>query len=307
MQIKCSKCGFENQMGAIFCRQCGEKINMDEISPESLEKGKSKENAGKAAAKSVRWTVRILILLILVGLVGTALAPWGLPVYTAPDETSDDFKKKEEKALSKLQMWSAKEDPRTSAFAETRKRHSDLQLIMKVKFSMEELNILFSKHFLKPGENKNKVWTLEHVVFSEENDRIRMLVFAKLFDFVPVVFRADGMAAAGGSAETPLTIHVDSSAIGHLPLLYCNSFVSTRLAKAFSGNGEIKLVFERAESVSLDDDALVFKFRLPENKEDEGNEAGAKSSAAPDAGRTAAPVSKGKKKSGKKKPKKSQD
>ncbi len=29
MLIKCVKCGFENQLGSIFCRGCGEKIDMD--------------------------------------------------------------------------------------------------------------------------------------------------------------------------------------------------------------------------------------------------------------------------------------
>ena len=29
MLIKCKNCGFENQMGAIFCRGCGEKIDLE--------------------------------------------------------------------------------------------------------------------------------------------------------------------------------------------------------------------------------------------------------------------------------------
>ena len=296
MQIKCSKCGFENQMGVIFCRQCGEKINMDEISPESLEEGKSKENAGKTAGKIIRWTVRILLLLIVLGLLAAVLAPWGLPVYTAPDETTDEFKKKEEQAKFKLELYSAEKAPR---------------FLKPVSFSMEELNILFSKHFLKEGENKTTAWTLEHVVLSKENDRIRMLVFAKMFDHIPVLFRADGMVSAGGSAETPLAIQVDSAAIGHLPLFYCNSFVSSKLVKILSGNDEIKRIFERAGSVSLKEESLVFDFRQPEKStasEVETAEPPKVKAASPsDTESAPAPAKKGKKKSGKKKSKKSRD
>lgn len=251
MQIKCSKCGFENQMGAIFCRQCGEKINMNEITPESLDENRNKAGAGKTVGKIVRFAVRVLIPLVILGVAAAALAPWDLPVYTAPDETTDDFKKNEGKAQLKLEVCLAAKEPR---------------FLKPVKFSMEELNILFSRRFLKPDENKTVVWTLEHIVLSEENDRIRMLVFAKLFDVVPVVFRADGMPAAGGSPEIPLTVQVDSAFIGHLPLLYCNSFVGAQIAKFLSGNDEIKSIFGRAGSVSLDDDDLVFDFSPSENK-----------------------------------------
>lgn len=295
MQIKCSKCGFENQMGVIFCRQCGEKINMDEVSPESLEKGKNKENAGKVVGKIIRWTIRLLLLLIIIGILGAALAPWGLPVYTPLDESADDFKKKEEQALFKLELCSAEKAPRK---------------LKPASFSMEELNILFSKHFLKEGENKTTAWTLEHVVLSKKADRIQMLVFAKLFDCIPVVFRANGMASAGGSSETPLKIQVDSSFIGRLPLLYCNSFVGSKLEKILTENDEIKRVFERAESVTLEDEALVFKFRQSEKTtagEGDAAESEAKASSSSDSDSSSTPAKKSKKKPGKKKSKKSRD
>ena len=40
MMIKCQKCGFENQLGAIFCRQCGGKLELDALRPEVKDKKK---------------------------------------------------------------------------------------------------------------------------------------------------------------------------------------------------------------------------------------------------------------------------
>lgn len=263
MKIRCAKCGFENGKGAAFCCNCGEKLNATAaeqpsrpVSPEK-KAGKAEKKvvlkkageAGKEAAKIISRIVKILVLLALLGIAAAALVPWDLPVYTAPDESTNDYKKKEETALFKLQLCTAEKLPR---------------LFKAVKFSMDELNILFSRHFLKSGENKTIAWSLDHVVFSEENDRIRMLVFAKMFDTLPVVFRAEGLPAAGKSAEMPLTIQVDSATIGHLPLPFCNSYVGPALRKFLAANDEIRLVFERSESVSLDDDDLVFKFSEPE-------------------------------------------
>jgi hypothetical protein len=38
MLIKCTQCGHENQLGAIFCRDCGAKLNIEELSPELKDK-----------------------------------------------------------------------------------------------------------------------------------------------------------------------------------------------------------------------------------------------------------------------------
>ena len=195
--------------------------------------------------KKIRWTVRIVILLVILGIAAAALAPWNLPVYTPPDESVPEYKKKEELALFKLDLCAGEKT---------------VFLSKPVKFSMDELNILFHKHFLEPGGNKEAIFSLEHIALEEKNDRIRLLAFMKLFDTVPVVFRADGMLSDGGQ------IQVDSAALGNLPLLRCNSYVEAMLQRLFTENQEIRRVFERAESISLDDGDLVFKLRPPEKE-----------------------------------------
>ena len=43
MLIKCTKCGYENELGAIFCRGCGEKIDTSALDPRA--------NGGKKGGK----------------------------------------------------------------------------------------------------------------------------------------------------------------------------------------------------------------------------------------------------------------
>lgn len=285
MMIKCTKCGFENQMGAIFCRQCGEKIDMNKISPESLESDKNKEDAKKRVGKIIRWTVRILVLIVILGAGAAAFIPWGLPVYVAPDEKSADFKKKEETALFKLKLCAAENMPR---------------LPEKADISLEEINILFDRYFLKTDENKTASWTIEHIVLVPGTDRVGMRVYVKLFGKVPMLFQIEGMPEPV-SDDDHLRVRVDSATVGHLPLFFCSKAAGKKLADLLTENDELERIFKRTETITLEKDGFVFKFRrengkapasVPENV-----------SAAKEDGAAAAPaaVKKARKKAGKKK------
>ena len=37
MEIQCDKCGAMNPLGAIFCRTCGEKLEMKEMKPKVIQ------------------------------------------------------------------------------------------------------------------------------------------------------------------------------------------------------------------------------------------------------------------------------
>ena len=66
MMIKCQKCGFENQMGSIFCRECGEKLNMDAIDPNKLQKDVDKEKLIKRTKKRIKGAISAVITIIVI-------------------------------------------------------------------------------------------------------------------------------------------------------------------------------------------------------------------------------------------------
>ena len=88
MMIKCQKCGFENQMGSIFCRECGEKLNMDAIDPNKLQKDVNKEKNIKRAKKRIKEAISTgFALLVVAAFLGVVFYNGGLRQYEEPAVT----------------------------------------------------------------------------------------------------------------------------------------------------------------------------------------------------------------------------
>lgn len=85
MMIKCQKCGFENQMGSIFCRECGEKLDMDAIDPNKLQKDVDKEKNIKRAKKRIKEAISTGFgLLVVAAFLGVVFYNGGLRQYEEP-------------------------------------------------------------------------------------------------------------------------------------------------------------------------------------------------------------------------------
>ena len=63
--INCPKCGADNMIGAIFCRTCGEKLELDELTPEVFDAPPE-----PIAAKIGRILSRLILFVLLVGGIG---------------------------------------------------------------------------------------------------------------------------------------------------------------------------------------------------------------------------------------------
>lgn len=97
--IKCPNCNADNQLGAIFCRSCGERINIDEITPTDIKKTASKGKMVKAVTGGLRNLIGLAVLVV----VGGALAAIFLtPTYTIPDDLSAAQVKVAKQRLGKL-------------------------------------------------------------------------------------------------------------------------------------------------------------------------------------------------------------
>lgn len=77
IKIKCSSCGFQNDLGRVFCAQCGQKLDLRDTSMESLEDRRVMD-----WGRLVRWVFTLVILGALAAIVGLALWPVkAAPVY----------------------------------------------------------------------------------------------------------------------------------------------------------------------------------------------------------------------------------
>ncbi|RMD74236.1 MAG: zinc ribbon domain-containing protein [Lentisphaerae bacterium] len=83
--IPCPKCGAQNQIGAIFCRGCGEKLNLEELKPEKV-KAAAKKQVGSNF--NVFALIKNLIMLgILLGLLGVLAGLFLTPSMPSVDVT----------------------------------------------------------------------------------------------------------------------------------------------------------------------------------------------------------------------------
>jgi hypothetical protein len=83
--IICPKCSFDNELGRIFCHQCGARLDLSQVKPPARG---SRARAGRPSAGRVVWW--IVRLVILVGLVTTMALMLMVPAAKRIDTTSVD-------------------------------------------------------------------------------------------------------------------------------------------------------------------------------------------------------------------------
>lgn len=78
--IVCSRCGYENQLGHIFCTRCRAKLDFDHVSKRDLTR--TKKSGGR------KW-LRIMLIVDLLIVVAIGLALWPLPVKARGGTSAD--------------------------------------------------------------------------------------------------------------------------------------------------------------------------------------------------------------------------
>jgi len=119
--INCQECGADNMVGAIFCRSCGAKLDLDEIRPETEMK---KEASVAKNLKTIAGRIVVLVVfLILAGVLAGLLLP-------APGAVQGELNDQEtQKAVARARQM----------FATRRQR--------AFTFSSEEITLLANKLF----------------------------------------------------------------------------------------------------------------------------------------------------------------
>ena len=77
IKIECSNCGFQNDLGRIFCSQCGQKLDLRDTSMESL-----KERREFDFGKLFQWLLSLVVLIGIATILSLAFWPaTTVPVY----------------------------------------------------------------------------------------------------------------------------------------------------------------------------------------------------------------------------------
>lgn len=85
--IKCPKCNEDNQLGAIFCRHCGDKLDLDDLRPDDIGGGNKDDSKLKLATVILR---NLLILLIIIGVIGAIVGAFIRPAIIEPAQLTPE-------------------------------------------------------------------------------------------------------------------------------------------------------------------------------------------------------------------------
>src|SRR2546422_2604318 len=64
--LQCQKCGFDNELGRIFCHQCGTKLDLTQIKAPGHGGKKLRRKGDWSVRKIVKWVVDLVLLALLV-------------------------------------------------------------------------------------------------------------------------------------------------------------------------------------------------------------------------------------------------
>ncbi len=243
MMIKCQKCGFENQMGSIFCRECGEKLDMDAIDPNKLQKDVEKEKSIKLAKKRIKSAISTGFgLLVVAAFLGVVFYNGGLRQYEEPSVPE----------ASAVQKYNAAVSGTT---------------VGKVKYSYPELNRMLHAKVVGPLSEIDsfaKVTNAE-VVYDEEKNEPVIYLWISIKEKVPVIYTIHGNIVFNTPSDDskdvtpPLSLDVKRLDIGRLPVLVSTHTFLDGFTPLID-NEEIMNFFSRAKNVEFGADGMTVEF-----------------------------------------------
>lgn len=98
--LPCPKCGYDNELGRIFCHQCGQKLDLDAIKPPSRGGKPLRRREPGAVGRWIRRVVELLILAVL--LYGLFLMSHVVPEPPAPSAEEANRAQKKWSSLEKM-------------------------------------------------------------------------------------------------------------------------------------------------------------------------------------------------------------
>jgi hypothetical protein len=195
MLVKCANCGHDNQLGAIFCRNCGDKLNIEEMRPEVKDKRGIKINF----LKLFKTLIQLAIFVIIIGGALCLFVSSGLPV--APELTKAETVTAEKKGTSLVERVSGKEG--------TRDKNSFI-------LTPNEASYIFNKKILDSSDADNKGgYSIGGIFFTVSEDKkvtivLNAMLAAKLetrFELVGKINnKADGV-----------TFEIENARMGYIP------------------------------------------------------------------------------------------
>ncbi len=241
MMIKCSECGHENQLGAIFCRECGVKLDVETLRPELKDSKRSLNVAGL-----IRNIIGAAIMVLVVGSLGLMFYP------------------------AKVTMPSLSEDEQTAAKEKLKAlvaRIDDKYGDDKYTFSPAEVTYLVNDVLMEVPEGEEDqaaAYKVEAMVISvDARNVVHIAMRSKLFS-IATTFEVSGVFDMDSA-----NFRVTGQKMGHLsiPNALRQKVVSKFTPALDDPQGTIRKILDNASSIVADSGSLeitVKKAEIPE-------------------------------------------
>ncbi len=236
--IPCDKCGYDNPLGRIFCAQCGDKLNLDQLNePEMLRPEKKKTSRG---------LLFILLDIFVLALVLAALAFW--PAGHKAALGSESLARA---ALGKLA------------------RLDSTAVSLALEFSEKEANVLAAGYLA--GQKRSgvrHVMDIKSVEIVLDPNAVRATAFASIGPWsfgsyslgpFPITY---SVLAVPIKEDKAVRFDVRRGAIGHLPLPGpLGKPAAKKFEQIFSKAGRYKNLLNKADAIELQKGAVTIKIK----------------------------------------------
>jgi len=223
--IKCEECGNDNPLGSIFCRQCGAKLDIENIKPTLAPKSKMN------IINLIRNIVGGIVLLVVFWIVGSMVIPQS-PVNRVLDE--DGMKKADEKLDFLLAKIKGQYGPE------------------KYTFSPDELTYLYNAKLTSSETGDEQSYQIGNVYFSTWGEQVVILMETKLFGAVPVSFTIKGTIP-----ENSTDLFVLNAKIGHYSVPRFMRNIVLDKFKAAAEPSSVQEIIKGVSSFAVEDGEFI--------------------------------------------------
>jgi len=230
----CPECNTENRLGAIFCRSCGTKLHIEDVSRENFEeKTGVKLKEGIKVGKLIR---NVVILVLVVGLAAAIFLMTRAPDFEKAETSTNALKNFNTKMdqIVRSSAWFKKNDTR-----------------YEWSFTEQELNSYIADHFasVKKGPLEFKEINID----LEGGNRARVWFSGELKG-VKIVFSASGMV---NLKENKLDFQMESAKVGKLPL---PGFLAKKVFQnMLSPSGDDQDLLDAVDQLIISDDKIALR------------------------------------------------
>jgi hypothetical protein len=240
--LTCSKCGYDNELGRIFCHSCGAKLDLSNIKSPSQGGAKLKKKGG-TGSKLVGRTIGILILVALIAVIFLAAQVPGLrPIST----TNQDLRSADQKRFDLDQL-------------------STRKVAQQISLTEGEVNALISSLGFKTGQGKGVLVTPTNLQMELGKGVVKTVFLGKLS--IANTLNKDIYLSLTGTPAIEaghFVFRPVSGTIGSLPvspwIIERTGLLKNYFTALFAGQGKETQILDSLSSISVTPQEIVLGY-----------------------------------------------